>query len=85
MIVGLDPDIPAGRQQVLFRAQPRKASLKFVLDGKRLASAEREYLWAPVPGAHVLALVDEQGKEFDRVEFSVRGGPVVQQAKVGAP
>ncbi|MBV8062679.1 MAG: penicillin-binding protein 1C [Nevskia sp.] len=81
MIVGLDPDIPSNRQQLLFRAEPRRASLRFELDGKFLAHADREYFWAPRPGAHVLRLVDADGREFDRVGFSVRGLAVL----AGAP
>jgi penicillin-binding protein 1C len=77
MIVGLDPDIPANRQQVLFRAEPRKAALRYELDGKPLARADREYFWSPRPGAHVLRLVDEQGAELDRIAFSVRGVPAM--------
>ncbi len=76
MIVGLDPDIPADRQQVLFRAEPKKAGLHFDLDGDNIARADHEFFWAPQPGAHLLKLVDEQGREQDRIAFSVRGpGP----------
>ncbi|HZR33977.1 MAG TPA: penicillin-binding protein 1C [Nevskia sp.] len=85
MIVGLDPDIPADRQQVLFRAEPRRASLRFELDGRFLARADREYFWAPRPGAHVLRLLGEDGKEFDRMEFSVRGQPPLAAGKTAAP
>jgi penicillin-binding protein 1C len=75
MIVGLDPDIPADRQQVLFRAEPRRPSLRFELDGRILARADREYFWSPRPGAHRLRLLGADGKEFDRLDFSVRGQP----------
>jgi penicillin-binding protein 1C len=85
MIVGLDPDIPADRQQVLFRAEPRQARLRFELDGKTLARADREYFWAPRPGAHRLRLLGDDGREFDRLEFSVRGQPPPPAAKAAAP
>jgi penicillin-binding protein 1C len=85
MIVGLDPDIPADRQQVLFRAEPRKASLRFELDGMVLARADREYFWAPRPGAHVLRLLGAGDQEFDRLEFSVRGLPPPPAGKTAAP
>ncbi len=85
MIVGLDPDIPADRQQVLFRAEPRRATLRFELDGKTLARADREYFWAPRPGAHLLRLLGEGGKEFDRLEFSVRGQPPLPAGKAASP
>ncbi|HWY25701.1 MAG TPA: penicillin-binding protein 1C, partial [Nevskia sp.] len=85
MIVGLDPDIPPDRQQVLFRAEPRKPTLRFELDGRFLARADREYFWAPSPGAHRLRLLGTDGKEFDRLEFSVRGQPPVARDKTAAP
>jgi penicillin-binding protein 1C len=83
MIVGLDPDIPADRQQVLFRAEPRRPSLRFELDGRFLARADREYFWSPHPGAHRLRLLGEGGKEFDRLDFSVRGQPPAAAGSAG--
>jgi penicillin-binding protein 1C len=85
MIVGLDPDIPADRQQVLFRAEPRKPSLSFELDGRFLARADREVFWPPRPGAHRLRLLGADGREFDRLEFSVRGQPPRPAGKAAVP
>lgn len=73
MIVGLDPDIPADRQQVLFRASAHDGALRFELDGQGLASAEHAYFWSPRPGKHTLRLVDAKGAELDQLFFSVRG------------
>jgi penicillin-binding protein 1C len=73
MIVGLDPDIPADRQHVLFRAAPQRSSLRFQLDGRDLAAADREFFWPPQAGAHILKLLDARGVEQDRIAFSVRG------------
>ncbi|MGH8529006.1 MAG: penicillin-binding protein 1C [Nevskiales bacterium] len=75
MIVALDPDIPSSRQHLLFRASRNGAGLRFELNGKRLASANRDYLWPPLPGRQTLALLDAQGKAVDRVEFEVRATP----------
>jgi penicillin-binding protein 1C len=82
LIVGLDPDIPADRQQLLFRAEPESAALRFELDGHLLAGAGRPYFWRPQPGRHVLRLLDGRGGEQDRLSFSVRGPP---QKLAGAP
>jgi penicillin-binding protein 1C len=76
MIVGLDPDIPADRQQVLFRASAHDGALRFELDGRGLASADHAYFWSPRPGRHTLRLVDAKGTELDRLAFSVRGRSV---------
>lgn len=76
MLVALDPDIPAARQQILFRAEPRRASLRYQLDGQRLGSADRARFWAPAPGRHRLELVDAQGLVLDAVEFEVRAPPL---------
>ncbi len=73
MVVALDPDIPAGHQQLVFRAAPRRPGLRFELDGTVLASAERDLLWAPRAGSHVLRLIDRAGLAQDQLAFSVRG------------
>ncbi len=71
-VIALDPDIPADRQQVLFRSEPRDGRLRYELDGAMLASASGEFFWSPEPGAHRLRLVDRSGASLDEVTFSVR-------------
>lgn len=82
MLVALDPDIPAARQQILFRAEPRLASLHYQLDGKRIGKADRARFWSPEPGRHRLELVDADGLALDVVEFEVRAPPA--RAAAGA-
>ncbi len=75
LIVALDPDIPDANQHVVFRASTKSRTLRFELNGKALATANRDYLWAPLPGRQTLALVGADGKQMDRVEFEVRATP----------
>jgi hypothetical protein len=53
--------------------------------GKPLVRADREYFWAPRPGAHLLRLLGEGGREFDRLEFSARRPAPGASAKSAAP
>jgi penicillin-binding protein 1C len=43
------------------------------MDGLDLGAADARRLWEPVPGRHLLELVDAAGELQDRVEFEVRG------------
>jgi len=73
-ILALDPDIPAARQRIAFTAMPGRAGLAWSLDGERVGAAGAPALWAPRPGRHRLALLDETGREVNRVRFEVRSG-----------
>jgi len=73
MIAALDPDIPRENQAILFMAQGPTPRLRWLLDGKGLATAERPYKWSPTPGWHDLALVDADGRTHDQTRFQVRG------------
>jgi len=71
-IYAIDPDIPATRQRILLRAKGAAEDDRFVLpDGRRVAAAE-PFLWPPVPGRHVLALVAGDGRVIERARFEVR-------------
>ncbi|MFC4160511.1 penicillin-binding protein 1C [Chitinimonas lacunae] len=72
-MLALDPDIPAERQRVVFRASGIAA--RWRLDGQLLTAPAGPYFWAPTPGRHVLALCDASGRELARVAFEVRGRP----------
>jgi penicillin-binding protein 1C len=74
-IIALDPDIPFTEQKVFFEAAPA-GGLLWVLDGRTLGPAADMVPWAPRPGKHVLKLLDEDQKEFDSVDFEVRGNPI---------
>ena len=72
--MALDPDIPASRQRVLFEAETAGRPLRWFMDGAPLARASGRLLWPPSPGRHTLALLDEDGRQWDAVTFEVRGG-----------
>jgi penicillin-binding protein 1C len=69
----LDPDVPPERQRVLLEAEGAEGTSRWRLDGTDLGPAGAPQLWRPVPGRHVLELVDAAGGLRDRVEFEVRG------------
>ncbi|MGZ8290969.1 MAG: penicillin-binding protein 1C [Telluria sp.] len=71
-ILALDPDIPAERERVMFRAQAGQG-LEWELDGKVLGPASAEWSWKPTAGAHVLRLLEPGGRERASSAFSVRG------------
>ena len=74
-VIALDPDLPAGRQRVLFEAAPVAAGLLWRLDGAPLADVRGRAAWTPRPGAHTLALEDATGRVLSAVAFEVRGDP----------
>jgi penicillin-binding protein 1C len=76
-LIAIDPDIPVARQRMVFTAHaPRGAVL--LLDGKAMATkrtgmAVLSAAWQPMPGSHLIRLVDVQGQELDKVQIQVRG------------
>lgn len=71
--IALDPDIPAERRAIRFRAS--MAGFLWRLDGRPVGEGITLW-WPPEPGKHRLALVDGEGKVQDEVGFEVRGTPV---------
>ncbi|NHZ78676.1 penicillin-binding protein 1C [Massilia sp. CCM 8695] len=71
-VIAIDPDIPAGLERVVFRAQGA-AGLAWRLDGVALGAASAGHAWQPVAGEHELALVDEHDTVVAVSRFSVRG------------
>jgi penicillin-binding protein 1C len=71
-VIALDPDIPAGRERVVLRAQGA-AGLAWRLDGEALGAASAAHAWQPQAGEHELALVDADGKVMAATRFEVRG------------
>lgn len=67
VIIAIDPDIPAEKQRVLFKARGAER-LRWRLDGEPQSSS-----WRPLPGRHVLSLVDSDERVVDSVRFEVRG------------
>jgi penicillin-binding protein 1C len=72
MVIALDPDIPPARQRVPFEASGASRTMSLRLDDRILGRASELQLWQPSTGAHVLALMDEDGRVVDRVLFTVR-------------
>jgi penicillin-binding protein 1C len=72
-IIGLDPDIPGGRQRVLFETSATRGALRWLLDGSDLGPATQVTVWRPRPGRHTLVLADGAGRPIDSVSFEVRG------------
>jgi penicillin-binding protein 1C len=71
--IALDPDVPPERQRLLLEAEHVTGSPRWRMDGVDLGAADARRLWEPVPGRHLLELVDAAGEPQDRVEFEVRG------------
>ena len=68
LILALDPDIPATRQQLTFRARNMPADAVWQIDDIRQETAA----WPLASGRHRLQLLDRQGVVLDQVEFEVR-------------
>jgi penicillin-binding protein 1C len=74
-IIALDPDLPPGRQRVIFEAAPVVPGLAWRLDNATLADTRGRASWIPQPGRHTLELTDASGGVVSRVQFEVRGDP----------
>ena len=72
-VIALDPDIPPELQKILFHAQPARQGLKWILNGRFVASAGKAFAWNPMAGKFHLALIDEEDRVLDSVHFKVRG------------
>ena len=73
-LLAIDPDLPASRQRVMFRARGTTTAARWRLDGDDLGGAHAPFLWAPSPGRHQLRLVDaDAARVLDQVQFVVRG------------
>jgi penicillin-binding protein 1C len=71
-VLALDPDIPPARQRVAVTVSGARAGVRLRIGSANLP-ADAPQLWKPVPGRHVLRLVDAKGSELDRVQVTVRG------------
>ena len=74
-IIALDPDIPPKNQRMQFAATAYGAA-RWELDGKVLGVANRPMSWFPLPGAHVLRLLSQNGEVLDEARFEVRGASI---------
>jgi penicillin-binding protein 1C len=71
-VIALDPDIPSTHQRVVFEGDGASPSLHWLLDGQDIGVGAGPVLWEPVPGQHILSLVDHERRAFDTVTFEVR-------------
>jgi penicillin-binding protein 1C len=82
-VLALDPDIPPARQRVAVTVSGARAGARLRIGSANLP-ADAPQLWKPVPGRHVLRLVDAKGAELDRVQITVRGiAQNGRRAKIG--
>ena len=72
-VIAIDPEIPAARQAVLFKARGDVTGLRWLLNGKTLATDAAPLFWHPQPGNHELALASANGQVTDRIRLEVRG------------
>ena len=72
-VIALDPDIPPGRERVVFSAAPALPGLQWRIDEVLLPAERGRADWAPVPGHHTLSLEDAAGTTLSTIAFEVRG------------
>lgn len=72
-IVALDPDIPPAQQRLWLRASGVGQQPVRWRSGELILGQGAELPWLPVPGQHLLELIDAQGRVLDSVRLQVRG------------
>ncbi|MGD0917668.1 MAG: penicillin-binding protein 1C [Thermodesulfobacteriota bacterium] len=78
-IIALDPDIPTELQIVFFMSQTNEGRVRWKLNGASMATAGKAIPWTPVAGKYHLAIVDEEDRIIDSINFEVRGEDRVNQ------
>ena len=73
-IIAPDPDIPQSRQAMLLQANGVGEGC-LMLDGKVVGQCKNNKVMMPIPlpGSHLVELVDKKGKVMDAHRFEVRG------------
>ena len=71
-LIAIDPEIPDGLQRVPFRFEPKLHRFEWILNKEKIGSSDSVYLWMPKPGAHELAITDNDGRVLDSVRFLVK-------------
>lgn len=71
-IFALDPDISVNRQRLGVRVAGPVTGHRITLDAHDVGDAAAHPLISPLPGSHLLALVDPRGAVIDQVRFTVR-------------
>ncbi|MBV2162708.1 MAG: penicillin-binding protein 1C [Comamonas sp.] len=76
-ILALDPDIPSAQQRLWLRSS--SSAVRWRLNG-RILGGGAQLAWLPMPGQHVLEIVDRQGRKLDAVTVQVRGAGLAAAA-----
>ena len=76
-ILALDPDIPPTQQRLWLRSS--SSAVRWRLNG-RILGGGAQLAWLPMPGQHVLEIVDRQGRRLDAVTVQVRGAGLAATA-----
>ncbi|TGL85143.1 penicillin-binding protein 1C [Leptospira congkakensis] len=71
-IFALDPDIPLGRQKILFTFSSYDVSYSYYLNDEKIGSVGGPYLWEPKKGEYRLQVKDKDGKLLSLSLFEVR-------------
>ncbi|MCG6143480.1 penicillin-binding protein 1C [Leptospira bandrabouensis] len=71
-IFALDPDIPLGRQKILFTFSSYDVSYSYYLNDEKIGSAGGPYLWEPKKGEYRLQVKDRDDKVLSLSLFEVR-------------
>ncbi|TGM01588.1 penicillin-binding protein 1C [Leptospira jelokensis] len=71
-IFALDPDIPIGRQKILFTISSYDVSYSYHLNDVFLANAKGPYLWEPKKGEYRLEIKDKEERVVSLSFFEVR-------------
>ena len=72
MVIALDPDIPLQFQRVPLSTRGTTDRMVLRLNDQTLGPADRDVMWVPARGTHVLALEDSAGHTLDSARFVVR-------------
>ncbi len=75
-VLALDPDIPRDLQKIFFILQTPQKAVHWVLNGAEFPSQGKATPWTPKAGKYHLALVDDESRTLDSVQFEVRGASV---------
>lgn len=71
-IFAVDPDIPSGRQKILFTISSYDVSYSYYLNDTFLANAGSPYLWEPKKGEYRLEIKDKEERVVSLSFFEVR-------------
>jgi penicillin-binding protein 1C len=72
-VIALDPDIPKELQKVFFISQTGDGDIRWKLNGTAIAKVGKAIPWNPSTGEYHLAIVDQEDRIVDSVQFEVRG------------